>query len=98
MLFMICPTRQINDHFLSMRRLWYGPEASKTIDVKRNFLKRFNVIWGVQPLPQKYSDFQKSQISLYPSPSRLTRGALRGRHGRWVRDAVDADGAADESA
>ena len=30
----------------------------------------------------------------YPA---LTRGALRGRHGRWVRDAVDADGAADES-
>jgi hypothetical protein len=28
----------------------------------------------------------------------LIRGALRGRHGRWVRDAVDADGASDESA
>jgi hypothetical protein len=26
----------------------------------------------------------------------LTRGALRGRHGRWVRDAVDADSAFDE--
>jgi hypothetical protein len=34
-------------------------------------------------------------ILAHPVP---TRGALRGRHGRWVRDAVDADGAADESA
>jgi hypothetical protein len=33
-------------------------------------------------------------ISRHPA---LTRGALRGRHGRWVRDAMDADGAADES-
>ena len=28
-----------------------------------------------------------------PAP---TRGALRGRHGRWERDAVDAAGARDE--
>jgi hypothetical protein len=27
-------------------------------------------------------------IHVHPVP---TRGALRGRHGRWVRDAVDAD-------
>jgi hypothetical protein len=51
---------------------------------------------SVQPFLQKYSDFQKSKISLYPWLSRLTRGALRGRHGRWVRDAVDADSAFDE--
>ena len=28
--------------------------------------------------------------SLSPSPSRPARGAYRDRHGRWVRDAVDA--------
>jgi hypothetical protein len=37
---------------------------------------------AVQPLLKKYSAFPKSQISLYPSSSRPTRGAYRGRHGR----------------
>jgi hypothetical protein len=36
----------------------------------------------VQPLREKYSVFPKSQISLYPWPSRLIRGAFRDRHGR----------------
>ncbi|OIQ76835.1 hypothetical protein GALL_414760 [mine drainage metagenome] len=46
---------------------------------------------SVQPLLEKYSDFQKFQIS--PTYRRLvpTRGALRGRHERWVRDAVDVE-------
>ena len=35
---------------------------------------------------------------LIPAVPPLSRGALRGRHERWVRDAVDASGAADESA
>jgi hypothetical protein len=52
----------------------------------------------VQSFSQKYSDFQKLQIGLYPSPSRLTRGAYRDRHGRWVRDAVDAAVSAHASA
>ena len=34
----------------------------------------------------------------YSGHPALIRGALRGRHERWVRDAVDAGGAADESA
>jgi hypothetical protein len=41
----------------------------------------------------KYSDFQKCQITVYPLPSRPTRGAYRDRHGRWARDAVAAKGA-----
>ena len=32
---------------------------------------------------------------LEPIPSRLTGGAFRDRHGRWVRDAVDALAAQD---
>jgi hypothetical protein len=46
---------------------------------------------SVQSLLKKYSDFQKCQIS--PAYRRLvpTRGALRGRHERWVRDAVDVE-------
>src|ERR1700721_3678929 len=35
---------------------------------------------------------------LHPPHPALTRGAYRDRHGRWVRDAVDAGGAKDESA
>ena len=38
----------------------------------------------------------KSDLKL--RPSRTLRGAFRDRHGREVRDAVDAGGAADESA
>jgi hypothetical protein len=51
----------------------------------------------VQPLLKKYSDFQKSQIALYPPPSRPTRGALAIVTDAG-RDAVDASGATDESA
>jgi hypothetical protein len=36
----------------------------------------------------------KSTLEL--PPSRPTRGAYRDRHGRWVRDAMDADVHADE--
>ena len=43
----------------------------------------------------QYSDFPKSQISLYPLHPAPTRGAFRGRHGRRGGDAVDADRARD---
>jgi hypothetical protein len=49
----------------------------------------------VQPLLQKYSDFPKTQISLYPPPSCPKRGALRNVINAG-RDAVDAGGAFDE--
>jgi hypothetical protein len=43
------------------------PESTKNdINVKPELLNRINVIWGVQIARKKYSDFQKSQISLYP--------------------------------
>jgi hypothetical protein len=37
---------------------------------------------SVKPLWQEYSDFQKSQISLYPPYPAPLRGAFRERHGR----------------
>jgi hypothetical protein len=41
----------------------------------------------------------ETQISgIFAAVPRTTRGALRGRHERWVRDAVDAGGARDECA
>ena len=56
----------------------------------------------VQPHFEKFSRAApldappKSEI--FSRASRPTRGAYRDRHGRGVRDAVDASGAADESA
>ena len=54
------------------------------------------VILPVQPHLQKYFCFSEMKIKLYDSPSRPTEG----RHAIVTaagRDAVDADGAADES-
>jgi hypothetical protein len=54
--------------------------------------------WPVQPFPQKFSDFQKPQITgIAIGVSFSQRGAARDRHGRWERDAVDAIGALDET-
>jgi hypothetical protein len=51
----------------------------------------------VKPLSKKYSDFQKTQISSITSAVPSHRGALRNVINAG-RDAVDADGAFDESA
>ena len=40
-----------------------------------------------------FRNIESAYIHRHPAP---TRGALRGRHGRWVRDAVDAGSAFDE--
>jgi hypothetical protein len=43
--------------------------------------------------------FFRNKISVYGSPiSARSRGAFRDRHERWAGDAMDADGAPDESA
>jgi hypothetical protein len=44
----------------------------------------------VKPLLQKYFCFSEWQISAKGRCPVPTRGALRGRHERWVRDAMDA--------
>jgi hypothetical protein len=66
---------------------------------KRNFLKQINLILSVQSWAKKYSAFAVGQIIFTSSPvPRSSRGAFRDRHGRRARDAMDASGAADESA
>src|ERR1700731_4772745 len=50
----------------------------------------------VQPLFKKYSVFPKTQISLYPQSSCSTEGRFANVTNAG-RDAVDADGACDES-
>ena len=44
----------------------------------------------VQPLLKKYSDFQKSQITLYPQPSRSSEGRCATSRNA-ERDAVDVE-------
>jgi hypothetical protein len=62
----------------------------KSVRVQRELLNRINVIWPVQSCLKKYSDFPKSQISLYPQPSCPTEGrfAIVTDAGQ---DAVDVD-------
>jgi hypothetical protein len=50
----------------------------------------------VKPFVQKYSDFQKTQISCISIPSRPPRGALAIVTDAG-RDAMDADGVTDEN-
>src|ERR1700694_691884 len=42
------------------------------------------------PSAKNISLLRRPKSTLQIPPSRPERGALRGRHGRWVRDAVDA--------
>ena len=94
---------QACDHFMRLHE-WYGlgpdgPKGGPSGSHGRHFVDEINATGAgssVQSFQQKYSDFPKWQISLYPWPSRLTRGALRGRHGRWVRDAMHAAMSHDE--
>jgi hypothetical protein len=51
---------------------------------------------AIVPQAGSLARYPKSAPSL-PRPA-FTRGALRGRHERWKRDAMDADGAYDERA
>jgi hypothetical protein len=58
----------------------------------KNFLNSFNVIWVVQMGLEKYFTSLPPQITgLFRVIPCLMRGAFRDRHGRWARDAVDAD-------
>jgi hypothetical protein len=54
------------------------------------FTSLFKLIWPVQPLDQKYFCLRKSEIMISCSRPAATRGALRDRHERWMRDAMDA--------
>jgi hypothetical protein len=59
---------------------------------EKNFPNSFNVIWVVQMGLEKYFRFLSGQITgLFRAIPCSMRGAFRDRHGRWARDAVDAD-------
>jgi hypothetical protein len=65
--------------------------------LKSNFLSRINVICPVQSRLKKYSDFPKSQISLYPPPSTPLEGRIAIVTDAGL-DAMAAGSASDESA
>jgi hypothetical protein len=62
-------------------------------DGRRNFARRPNqLLIAVQPRQQKYIPSGLAQIkSITRAVPFSPRGALRGRHERWERDAMDAD-------
>jgi hypothetical protein len=64
-----------------------------------DLLKRINLMLPVQSSLQKYSGSYLTQItSTSLAIPAHTQGAFRDRHGRRAGDAMDAGGAADESA
>jgi hypothetical protein len=91
----------MTEAFLSLPTAAHPARALRT---ETNFFSQFNKSARranhrkpVNPLRQKYSAFQKWQIDPIFSPSRPERGALRNVNNAG-RDAVDAEGARDESA
>jgi hypothetical protein len=56
-----------------------------------SFVNQIKLIWAVQLPSQKYFAFHRRQISGFSAAIPLpARGALRDRHERWVRNAMDA--------
>jgi hypothetical protein len=71
---------------------------SRTATYRRIFQTRSTRFYLSSPPPQKYFPSRFAKITSITRASRPTRGAFRDRHGRWVRDAVDAACADDERA
>jgi hypothetical protein len=63
--------------------------------LKSNFLNRIKLFLPVQSLPEKYSHFPKSQITIYPPPSTPLEGRIAIVTDAGL-DAVAAGGASDE--
>ena len=73
------------------------PARAADLRVKSNFLSRINVIWVVQSYLKEYSDFPKSQITLYLRTSTPLEGRIAIVTDAGL-DAMAASGASDESA
>ena len=74
-----------------------APARSANLRLKSNFLSRIKPNHPVQSLPKKYSDFPKSQITLYPPPSTPLEGRIAIVTNAGL-DAMAAGGASDEGA
>jgi hypothetical protein len=75
-----------------------GPlsRAPADLRLKSNFSNRIKLFLPVQPRSKKYSDFPKTQITLYSSPSTPLEGRIAIVRDAGL-DAMDAGGASDES-
>jgi hypothetical protein len=73
---------------------FYSGETPKICPTGKSL--RFSVSFLSSPSAKNISLSPSGKSNLQLAPSRPARGALRGRHERWVRDAVDVDGAVDE--
>src|SRR5262249_44513789 len=87
----ICPTgRSICEILRALRRAQDSSNAKTRCAKRGKFSCHFNLIWGVQPSGQKYSDLRKTECvhtrAVLHSPEGRTR-----RHERGAQDAMDAD-------
>jgi hypothetical protein len=69
--------------------LWRRYARENQVRETTDFASSFNPIPPVQSCRQKHSNFVFSEIDVTCSHPALERGALRDRHERWARDAVD---------
>jgi hypothetical protein len=87
-------TKSSTDEFHNNRHgVWVPAFAGTT---SKRFARRANQATDLFGLSRVSSPYRKNislrrlvETALLIPPSRLTRGAYRDRHGRWVRDAVD---------
>ena len=87
---LICPAGKISS-MTSRSRAPIGLCKLK-IRCAKNAIYRadFKLIWVVQSCAEKFSAFLTPQINIILSAIPCSQGAYRDRHGRWVRDAMDA--------
>ena len=78
---------------------WRGPLSQSALRAQRDLLNRIKLMLPVQSPSQKYFRSRLTQIThiSFAIPAH-TQGAFRDRHERRAGDAMDAGGAADESA
>ncbi|MGJ4996122.1 hypothetical protein ACQR0Z_16965 [Bradyrhizobium sp. HKCCYLS3077] len=69
-----------------------GFDTKTALRAKSKFQRAINRITPVQSPGEKYSSFAFAEFRFSCRRPALTRGALRGRHGRGGRDAMDVTG------
>ena len=88
---LICPSGKSGEFFWMPHRSRGLKCGRNRLRVYGNLLKRFNLIWAVQSSIAEIFRFP-AILDRWLAPLRPAsiRGALRDRHERWVRDAMDA--------
>jgi len=88
---LICPsTGKSIARFWPQRRARGRFRTTKTRARENLFRKPFQTDPAVQPSRGKFCSLRKSEIMNYSRHPHPFGGAYRDRHGRWMRDAMDA--------